>query len=122
LNPHLLLEALPDEALVPVGFVRRLLAERAAEQPDPVADLSVADVAAAFGRKTSTVRGWCTSARLPAYKLNGREWRVTREALRAYQDAQRAASAAPARSRPRRPGREAGLGSWRAVRARRGSP
>lgn len=113
MNPRQILDALPDEALIPVGFVRRLIAERVVEDSEPLADLSVDEVARALGRAASTIRAWAASGQLRAYKLNGREWRVTRTALREYQDRQRQASV----KRPVfRRGTGSDLSSWRELR------
>ena len=55
----------------------------------PVRDLTVEDVAEETQRAPSTVRGWLIAGDLGGYKLNGRDWRVTRAALRAYLDSQK---------------------------------
>ena len=47
-------------------------------------DLTVHEVADATQRADSTVRGWLISGELDGYKLMGRDWRVTREALRRF--------------------------------------
>ena len=52
-------------------------------------DLTVEEVATATGRASSTVRGWLLAGDLPGYKLNGRDWRVRRSALRTYVGDQR---------------------------------
>lgn len=60
-------------------------------QPDavePLSDLTVEDVAAEVDRAPSTVRGWCHDGKLRAYRLNGREWRITRGSLRDFLRAQ----------------------------------
>ncbi len=45
-------------------------------------ELTVTDLAAQFQRSASTVRGWIEAGRFPgAYKLRGRDWRVTRAAV-----------------------------------------
>ena len=51
-------------------------------------DLTVEEVAKETGRAPSTVRDWLISGALCGYKLNGRDWRVARSALRQYLDAQ----------------------------------
>jgi len=51
------------------------------------ADLTVDQVAAKTNRAASTIRGWLIAGDLRGYKLNGRDWRVTRSALREYLDA-----------------------------------
>ena len=40
------------------------------------------------GRARSTVRGWLIAGMLRGYKLNGRDWRIPRAALRDYLTAQ----------------------------------
>lgn len=84
------LAGLPDEALIPVGWLRtRLRTPGQADPGEPVRDLSCADVATALDRKPGTVRAWCARGEIPgAYLLNHREWRIPRAALRAYLDRQ----------------------------------
>ena len=53
------------------------------------ADLTVLQVAERFGRAASTVREWIASGRLEAYRLRGREYRVTRGALEAFEKNER---------------------------------
>jgi excisionase family DNA binding protein len=105
-----LLALLPDEAMVPIGWVRNRLAK--ADRQAGLADLSVPEVAHALGRAPSTVRAWCAAGEIEgAYKLRGREWRVTRAALRAWQDRQsKPVAAAEASKSPPRTGK---LGDWR---------
>lgn len=56
-----------------------------AVEAEPLSDLTVQEVADEVGRAPSTVRGWCNSGELRAYRLNRREWRITREAMREFQ-------------------------------------
>lgn len=102
------LAGLPGDALIPVSWIRDRIGETAEE--DRISDLTVSEVAAELGRQPSTVRGWLGSGDLDGYKLNGREWRVAPEALRAFMDDQRARG-------PSRGGgggsRAADLSSWR---------
>jgi excisionase family DNA binding protein len=68
------------------------LLEDSDAEPRPVnvlADLRVQEVAHSIGRSPSTVRGWLGDGSLRGYKLNRREWRVPRSALRDYLDQQR---------------------------------
>ena len=51
-------------------------------------DLTVDEVAAEMRRATSTVRGWLIEGHLRGYKLNRRDWRVPRAALREFIDGQ----------------------------------
>ena len=83
-----LLVHLPDDALVPVGWLRAQLRQPDAVQADGVGDLSCADVAKMLSRTPGCIRGWCKSGEFArAYRLNGREWRIPRASLRAYLDA-----------------------------------
>src|SRR2546425_6357318 len=69
------------------------------------ADLTVAELAARFHRSASTVRDWCEHGRFEgAYKLNGRDWRITQAAVDTFLGEQRSK------------GPVAPLGAWRAVR------
>lgn len=52
-------------------------------------DLTVVEVARLFGRSPNTIRRWLESGKLPGYKLLGREWRVTRSAIAAFQQEQK---------------------------------
>jgi excisionase family DNA binding protein len=99
-----------------VHWVRELIATMETDDTEPLADLSADQVAKALGRCPSTIRGWCASGQLQGYKLRGREWRVTREALRAYQDAQRQNTIENGKGF--RPGPEVDLGAWRKVKTR----
>ncbi len=58
------------------------------EEPSDRRDLTVGDVAERVGRAGSTVRGWLVSGALRGYKLNARDWRIPRAALREYLDGQ----------------------------------
>lgn len=111
-----LLDQLPGESLVPVHWVRELLAQTAVTDAEALADLPVQDVAKVLHRKPSTIRAWCASGSIQAYKLNSREWRIPREALRAYQDQQREKSLDNEKSKSFRAGRAVDLGAWRKVR------
>lgn len=107
-----LLDQLPDDASLPVWFVRRLLLESRAIDDGP--DLTVPEVAALMGRSASCVRGWCRTGELDAYRFKGREWRVPRPALAALQERER--------TRPREAAPALGTGpvdlsAWRRVRS-----
>ena len=83
-----LLSDLPDEAMVPVRWLRSQL-QRPAIAHDGVGDLSCADVAQALKRTPGCIRGWCQRGEIQgAYRLNGREWRIPRASLRTYLDEQ----------------------------------
>lgn len=79
------LAALPETAMVPVAWVRELVAGLGIVdgEADPLG-LTVAEVAARTGRAESTVRTWAAEGRLPgAKRLRGREWRIPHAALAA---------------------------------------
>jgi excisionase family DNA binding protein len=82
-----IVEALPNGAAVtlPRDELARWID---ASDPQPLADLTGPEVAAIVNRSPSTVRGWCASGELRAYRFQGREWRITRDALREFQDRQ----------------------------------
>lgn len=79
----------------------------------PGRDLTVEEVATEVGRAPVTVRGWLVAGALRGYKLNHRDWRVPRSALREYLDAQR-------RPNDPTPDGDVDLGAWRTVRQRKG--
>lgn len=84
-----IVDALPPGAAATLP--RDTLAEWiGAEDPEPLADLTVKEVAEIVKRAPSTVRGWCQAGELDSYLFQGREYRVTRAALRAFQDRQAA--------------------------------
>jgi excisionase family DNA binding protein len=95
-----LVDALPSDSSS-VTLTRSDLAallegeEQGGEVLAPERDLTVEQVAEAMGRACSTVRGWLIAGELRGFKLNGRDWRVPRAALRAYRDAQAAGKADP---------------------------
>jgi len=93
--------------------------------------LTVAQLGSLLRRSPSTVRGWCEAHRFAgAFKLNGRDWKIPREALDGFlagqrpefsrEDPPRRAIAAPGdtRVRPRRAqvGETPDLAAWRRVR------
>ena len=104
------LEALPDEALVPVRWVRSLIKSVGSGDCSEVGH-TVLEVAAATNRAASTVRTWCAEGRLPgARRLRGREWRIPTAALQTLLDhggAERPKAVA------RLPVPRGGLGAWR---------
>lgn len=75
------------------------------------ADLTVDQVAERMGRKPSTVRGWLAGGDLQGYKLQGRDWRVTEDALRRFVEKQKEPK--PAERPNARTGKPADLGAWR---------
>jgi excisionase family DNA binding protein len=78
----------------------------------PTRDLTAEEVAEETGRAPSTVRGWLIAGQLRGYKLNGRDWRVPRSALREYLDRQ-------AEPEPEPSPAEVDIGAWRTLRERR---
>ena len=103
-----LLAELPDEALVPVAWVRGQLGVRAA------VGLTVEEAAKQFKRSPSTIRSWCRDGRLPgAYLLRNREWRIPPAAMASVDsDGRRQVS----ENRPHGPS----LHAWRSLIANRG--
>ena len=82
---------------------------------EPLGDYTVAQVAEMFQRAPQTVRAWINARRLRAYKLNGREYRITRAAAEEFLEQQRNGE-----SDGQANGRKstADLGAWRRVRER----
>lgn len=111
-----MIEPLPDGAsvLLPVATVRSWL-EATGQGDDssrPLSDLTIQDVADELDRSPSTVRGWLIAGDIPeAYKLQGREWRIPRGALRAFLDRQANGDGNPGRGTGRRS--TAKLSDWR---------
>lgn len=105
------------DALEAQAETLRTLAEAFTDRSQrPVADLTVADLAEDLGKSESTIRSWLP---IPgAYKL-GAEWRIPREAWRAYLDrlAEQGSEEPPGiRSKP-----SADLGAWRKLGVRDGA-
>jgi len=60
------------------------------EETAPRADLTIGELALRFHRSPSTIRDWCEHGRLEgAYKLNGRDWRISQAAVDAFLALQR---------------------------------
>ena len=83
--------ALPSDGSV--TFTRADLVALLEEEPGRVSagsarDMTVEEVGAEIGRAPSTIRGYLISKALLGYKLNHRDWRVPRAALREYLEAQ----------------------------------
>jgi hypothetical protein len=106
-----------------VGVLREhlldLLASEDSQTPAtaaPSADYTVAQVAAHFGRDTSTVRLWIRQGVFPgAYRFRDREWRIPASAVREYEARERAAGGPekrmpPVRGTIRKP---TSLSAWR---------
>jgi hypothetical protein len=110
-----LLEALPDGALLPVGWVRSKLQAEADDQEGEGEGgpelLRVPALAERFDRAESTIRSWCRDGRLEgAYRLRGREWVVPADAVEVFEEEQREGD-----EEPQRVGRgpAVDLGAWR---------
>lgn len=113
-----LADALPDGAAVPVprAWLLELLGgagTREASTPD----LTVAELAARFGRKPSTVRGWLVRGLIPgAYRFQKREWRVPAASLVRFEAEQRTADQShPPRRPTARRGKPIDLAAWRSA-------
>ena len=108
-----LLRDLPDEALVPVGWLRQQVEDTGKPGPtsDVAIDMTVQETAHRLGRSASTVRGWCAAGLLPnAYRLRGREWRIPVASIVALQRAE----AERAHTRPASAGADkTDVGAWR---------
>lgn len=84
-----------------------------ADVGDELADLSVEEAGQLLARSPSTVREYCRAELLKgAYRQRGREWRVPRGAIRAFQRAEAAEQETPKTPR-RRSNQPVDLGSWR---------
>lgn len=92
------LRALPESAAItlPCGELLQLLgAGEAPSSPAPTdhpateVDFTVQQVAALFDKSPNTVRRWLEGGHLEGYKLFGRQWRITRGMLTAFQETQR---------------------------------
>jgi excisionase family DNA binding protein len=114
-----LVSALPSDTssitLTRRDLVGLLEGDDVGPSPDTfVADLRVEEVADVVGRSPSTVRGWLIAGSLRGYKLNRRDWRVPRSALRDYLDGQMAGSAGPATDSSEY--QDVDIGAWRDLR------
>lgn len=82
------LDDLPDEALVPVRWVRAKLEEEP-EDEDPLGKLyDVPELAARFDRSEATVRTWLSRGKMRGFKLEGRQWKVRGSEVRAFEQRQ----------------------------------
>jgi hypothetical protein len=89
-----LAEALPPGSImsIPRDWVLELLAAGPHSVVATPADATVEAIGAHYGRRPSTIRGWCEAGRFPgAYKLQGREWRIPRAAVESFEAAERPA-------------------------------
>jgi excisionase family DNA binding protein len=112
-----LADALPDGAAVtlPVSLIRSWLVQGGPADADHNADMTVAEVATLFNRSPQTVRTWIRHGDLDAYRLHGREYRITAMALEAFQQQQQAGAVSPL-PQSATSTRAANLAAWRATR------
>ena len=90
---HTLYESMPPGSAInlPRADIGQLLDELTSPDGDPreVSDLTLPEVADRVGLAPSTVRGWCSRGLLTgAYRLSGRDWRISAAALGAFLEAQ----------------------------------
>ncbi len=112
-----LADALPDGAAVtlPVSLIRSWLVQGGPADADHNADMTVAEVATLFNRSPQTVRTWIRHGDLDAYRLHGREYRITARALEVFQQQQQAGAVSPQPERTAST-RAANLAAWRFTR------
>ena len=107
------------EATIPARVVLARLpaGAQAVEQAETIADLTVDQAGQLMGRSPSTLRGWCREGLLPgSYRLRGRQWRIPRAAIAAFQRSEAEGAVATAAPKPELPsGRPVDLGAWRQV-------
>jgi excisionase family DNA binding protein len=106
-------ENAPPGTLIAADALARSLAELEAGG-DSLPDLTVEEVGRELNRSPSTIRGWLGSGKLRGYRMNGREWRVPRAAVREYLEGQRNGGGCARASRSR--GQQADLAAWRQAR------
>jgi hypothetical protein len=108
------LELIPPGSLIPVDWLRSQLdghsSPAAAGATESLEDLDIDGVAVIVGRAPSTVRGWLGRGLIEgAYRLQQRDWRIPRVALRRFLDQQASEQQEPTARRAR----PAKLGEWR---------
>ena len=99
---------MPDEATVPVSWVREQL-ELAAEDDGRLRDFTIAEVGDILERSASTVRGYIRDGRLDAYMF-GRAYMVTPAGLRKFRSDLRDGRSVAPTSNSDEP---VDLGAWR---------
>jgi len=112
--------ALPPDALVPVGWIREIVASDVSTQSTAVTDkasvsvdMTVAQVATRFGKGESTVRAWLARGELPgSYRLHGHEWRIPSGAVAALQRSQ-SSQHAQRSTAPKKSRQAVDVGEWR---------
>lgn len=111
------LAGLPDEAFVPVTWVRSLL--DAPREPTLVAELTVEAFAKLMDRSPATVRAWCAAREIPgAYRLPGKRrpgaWRIPTASVIAFRE--RLSGLPPTLvATPERQASTTEIGAWRKV-------
>ena len=98
----------PPGTLIPADSLAAMLSG-VEDGDDRLADLTVEEAAKQLNRAPSTVRGWLGSGELRGYRVNGREWRVPRPAVREYLEGQKSGN----RQAVKTNGKAADLGQWR---------
>lgn len=99
---------------LPVSWIRDQLEAEPSEEADRLADLTVSEVAEEFGRSENAVRDWIRAGELDAYRFQGREYRIPRDAVRQFLERQR--SGEESRSHQTAGSRGGGrLDDWRRV-------
>lgn len=111
-----LVSAASPDTLVPVRWLAQLLAadsDTSLPAPETGVDLTVAQLAARFGKSTSTIRTWLERGDFPgAYRLHGREWRVPATSIASMQQQQAEAHKTP-RTRASSARRTTDISEWR---------
>ena len=98
-------------SLIPRDWLLEQLKGVDGDAGDPLADMTIEEAGVVLGRSLSPVREYCRRDLLPgAYRQRGREWKVPREAIRAFQRAEASDKKPPTPNDRRAP---AHLSSWR---------
>jgi excisionase family DNA binding protein len=105
-------ELVPMPARLVIAFLGgSSVADAPSADPLPPADLTCAQVAERLGRAPSTVRAWIAAGRLRAYLFQGKEHRITLQALQEFEKGQREGGAQT--PSPARGSRKPDLSAWR---------
>ena len=91
----------------------------AGARDDMSGDLGVAELAARYHRRPSTVRGWLERGMFPgAFKLRGRDWRATAAGIEHFDATERQRGSGETGSKPARSrARSVDLSAWRTERS-----
>ena len=111
-----LLEVLPDDALLPVAWLRAQLDIGGTSQLAAAADLSAKAFAKLVERGAGQVRAWCAAGEVPgAYRLPGTKrhgaWRIPAAGVAAFRERKPSPNVV-SESAPQ----VADIGAWRTVR------